>query len=137
MSFHAFLCNGDVSVCTMTRIYPFYRPQRSCGQGYVFTRVCDSVHRGVCLSACWDNTHPLPPRTRPPGKQAPPGKQTYLEAGTPRKPTPREAGTPSRKQAPLAPGKQAPPGIRSMSGRYASYWNAFLFLVMLYLQVSR
>ena len=24
----------------------FYRPQRSCGQGYVFTRVCDSVHRG-------------------------------------------------------------------------------------------
>ena len=24
----------------------YYRPQRSCGQGYVFTRVCDSVHRG-------------------------------------------------------------------------------------------
>ena len=23
----------------------YYRPQRSCGQGYVFTRVCDSVHR--------------------------------------------------------------------------------------------
>ena len=22
----------------------FYRPQRSCGQGYVFTRVCDSVN---------------------------------------------------------------------------------------------
>ena len=28
----------------------FYRPQRSCGQGYVFTRVCDSVHRGGSAS---------------------------------------------------------------------------------------
>ena len=34
----------------------YYRPQRSCGQGYVFTRVCDSAHGGggVCLSACWN-----------------------------------------------------------------------------------
>ena len=47
-----------------------YRPQRSCGQGNVFTGVCDSVHRGG----------------------------------------PPEAGS----------------GIRSMSGRYASCWNAFL-----------
>ena len=31
----------------------FYRSQRSCGQGYVFTRVCDSVHGGVCvIPAC-------------------------------------------------------------------------------------
>ena len=28
-----------------------YRPQRSCGQGYVFTRVCDSVHGGA-IPAC-------------------------------------------------------------------------------------
>ena len=27
-----------------------YQPQQSCGQGYVFTRVCDSVHRGGVLS---------------------------------------------------------------------------------------
>ena len=33
--------------------------------------------------------------------------------------TPQEGSTP--------PGKEAPPGIRSMSGRYASYWNTFLF----------
>ena len=26
------------------------------------------------------------------------------------------------------PGIPPPPGIRSMSGRYASYWNAFLFV---------
>ena len=44
-----------------------------------------------------------PPGGRPPSwEQAPPG------AGTP----PREA--------------DLPPGIQSMSGRYASYWNAFL-----------
>ena len=67
-----------------------------CGQGYVFTRVCDSVHRGgICLSACWDTTTPL------------------WEGGTP-----QEGSTPP---------KEAPPGIRSMSGPYASYWNAFLF----------
>ena len=72
----------------------FYRPQRSCGQGYVFTRVCHSVNRGVCLSACWDTT---------PWKQTP-----FQEGGT-------------------------PPGYDQwMSGRYASYWNAFLFYFQMY-----
>ena len=57
------------------------------GQGYVFTGVCDSVHRrGVCLSTCWDtppgSTHPrtrytpqtrYTPRTRyTPQEQTPP-----------------------------------------------------------------
>ena len=37
-----------------------YRPQRSCGQGNVFTGVCLSTGgEGVCLSACWDA---IPPR---------------------------------------------------------------------------
>ena len=56
-----------------------YRPQRSCGRGNVFTRVCHSVHRGVCLSACWDNT-PLrsrhPPGAGTPPEQAPPSRPT-------------------------------------------------------------
>ena len=42
----------------------FYRPQRSC-EGYVFTPVCHSVHRGggwVCPSACWIH----PPGQTPP-----------------------------------------------------------------------
>ena len=102
----------------MVRIYQmltYYRPQRSCRQGNVFTRVCDSVQRGsVCLSACWDTTPP---------KQTPPKKQTPSEADTPRKQTP--------------PGKQIPPGIRSMSGRYASYWNAFLLLIKIYMQICK
>ena len=37
----------------------FYLPPATkLGQGYVFTGVCDSVHKGgcVCLSACWDAT---------------------------------------------------------------------------------
>ena len=29
-----------------TRIHSCYRPKRSFGQGNIFTRVCDSVHRG-------------------------------------------------------------------------------------------
>ena len=51
-------------------VMAYYRPQRSCGQGYVFTRVCDSVHRGgVCLSAYWDIT---------PWEQTTPGADTPL-----------------------------------------------------------
>ena len=79
--------NSNVSVCI--QFLNFYRPQRSCGQGYVFTRVCDSVHGGGGSASVHAGI--------PPGKETPPG----------------------RRHPPL-------PTIRSMSGRYASYWNAFL-----------
>ena len=54
-----------------------YRPQRSCGQGNIFTPVCHSVHRGVSAREnppCqgeppWDQT----PRDQTP---LPPGEQT-------------------------------------------------------------
>ena len=37
--------NGRIHTEQLLRIFPrYYRPQRSCGQGYVFTRVCDSVN---------------------------------------------------------------------------------------------
>ena len=79
---------------------------------------------GVCLSGCWDTTTP-PPRTR----QTPPD-----QADTP---TPDQTPPPLRIRPPLlGPGRHPPgPGrppreadssIRSTSGRYASYWNAFL-----------
>ena len=63
-------------------------PTTKLGQGYIFTGICDSVHRGgVCLSACWDTT--------------PPGPGTPLGAGTPPRTRhnpwtrhPPEAGTP-------------------------------------------
>ena len=66
---------------------------------------------GVCLSACWDTTPPtrhlatLGADTPRPGSR-PPQSRHLPGAATP----PREADS----------------GIRSMSGRYASYWNAFL-----------
>ena len=70
----------------------FYRPRQSCGQGYVFTRVCDSVNRGgVCLSACWDTANPVKerpphqgdlPRRRPPAKETPcPCPQAHTQGG--------------------------------------------------------
>ena len=52
----------------------FYRPERSCGQGNIFTPVCHSVHGGggVCFSACWDTS---PPEPDPPGEDTPPGSR--------------------------------------------------------------
>ena len=84
---------------------PFiYRPQRSCGQGNVFTGVCLSTGgEGVCLSACWDA---IPPR----------------DQGDP--PPPDHSDTPPDQ---ADPPREADSSIRSTSGRYASYWNAFLF----------
>ena len=98
-------------------------------QGNVFTGVCDSVHGGGVS-----------------GRENPPGRETPLAGRTPpwqgERPPPWQgepplAGRPpariplSRENPPLAgrtpPGRETPPGIRSMSGRYASYWNAFLF----------
>ena len=95
----------------------YYRPQRSCGQGYVFTRVCDSVNGGVSASVhAGMRTPPL--EQTPPREQTPPipPEQTPLEQ------------TPLREQTPP---READSGIRSMSGRYASYWNAFLLLIFL------
>ena len=100
----------------------FYRPQRSCGQGNVFTGVCLSSGggEGVCLSACWDAIPP--PRS---GRHPPQGPGRH---------PPRIRQTPPQDQAdlpPPGPGRPPPLGeadssIRSTSGRYASYWNAFL-----------
>ena len=56
----------------------YYRPQRSC-EGYVFTRFCHSVHRGVCLSACWDTTpQEQTPRGEIPLEQTPPPRRLLL-----------------------------------------------------------
>ena len=85
------------------------------GQGNIFTSVCLSTGgEGVCLSACWDmpprstppRPDPLPPTRHPPPGSRPPLEQTAPPEQTP----PREADC----SVPLT------------SGRYASYWNAFL-----------
>ena len=88
-----------------------YRPQRSCGQGDVFTRVCNSVHReGVCLSSCWDTT---PEQTPTPLEQTPPPEQTPqntppLGADTPPGADPPGSRHPLRNRHP--PEQTHPPG---------------------------
>ena len=63
----------------------YYRPQRSCGQGYVFTRVCDSVHRGSLRAGRTPRQGELlpgpgrpPPRAR---QTIPPTRQTIPPRG--------------------------------------------------------
>ena len=146
----------------------FLRPQRGCGQGYVFTRVCDSVHRGGLRRPPWDqaDTPPGPGRTpltreNPPDqadtppdqgepprtKQTPPTRENPPWQGDPPgpgRPSPGPDRPPGRENPPRdqadPPGPGRPPwqgeppspppeedcSIQSMSGRYASYWNAFL-----------
>ena len=79
-----------------------------------------------------------PPRARqtPPARlgEPPPGQaDTPPGPGRPPRarqtqPPPTHPTTPSRENPPLPPG-EADIRIRSTSGRYASYWNAFLFCI--------
>ena len=78
---------------------PILLPPAKC-KGYVFTRVCHSVHGGgFCLCACWDTT---------PQEQTPPREQTY----------PPRAGThpPGSRHTP--PGADSPPPGTEYAGRY-------------------
>ena len=107
-----------------------YRPQRSWAK-VIFSQVsvCPQGRRGVCLSACWDipplGADPPPPH---PQNRPSPGADTPLPEQSPQEETPPPEQTPSP-----PPGadttttpREADCSIRSTSGRYASYWNAFL-----------
>ena len=72
--------------------------KRSLRQGNIFAPVCHSVHGGEYLGR-------YPPGQVHPLASTPPSRYTPFWAGTPPAGTPPQAGT---------------------SGRYASYWNAFL-----------
>ena len=111
----------------------YYWPQRSWGKvmflhlsAILFTGGSVSVHAGI--PPPWGpDTPPGPgfPRDQaPPQDQAPPGTRH-----------PRGSDTPHRDQAP--PQEQTPHPLRSpcweiqpTSGRYASYWNAILSLML-------
>ena len=86
----------------------YYRPQRSCGQGNIFTPVCHSVHRGgVCLSAYWDTTPPHPP------------EQTHSSPGadTPPEQTPPRSRHPWKQTHPPGAGRH-PPGADTPQSRH-------------------
>ena len=79
-------------------------PATKLGQGYVFTGVCDSVHRGrlpQCMTGIpppWEQTPPLgadpPGSRRPPGSRQPPGAEPPQEQAPPRSRASPGADTP-------------------------------------------
>ena len=96
---------------------------------------------GVCLSACWDARPPPAPGRHTPRDQADPprpGRPPQDQAVTPLPPRTRQTppwirqNPPRTRQNPPPDQAEPPPpeadsSIRSTSGRYASFWNAFLF----------
>ena len=101
---------------------------------------------GGCLPQCMLGYHP--PGSRHPQSRHPPGadppEQTPLGADTPQGQTPPRSRPPPEQTPPGSrhPLEQTPPqeadsDIQSMSGRYASYWNAFLFCINFNMAVPR
>ena len=98
--------------------YYHYRLQRSC-EGYVFTPVCYSVHRGGLPECMLGYHHPLgadtPLDQAPPGAGTPwsrhPPEQAPPAADTPQNRHPPRAGTP-RQMATVADGTH-PTGMHS------------------------
>ena len=92
-------------------LFNFYRPQRSCGQGYVFTRVCDSVNGGSPESPPRDqaDTTTVPPGPgRPPLRRTPLGpRRTASRQGEP--PPPWQGEPPQTKENPPVTRQTPPP----------------------------
>ena len=114
------------SVCLSVCLSPFsflayYWPQRSCGQGNIFTSVCHSVHRegGFCLNACWDTSPPQTRQTPPHRDKTPPDQED----------PPRTRQTPPPDQAD-PPGKQTPAyGLRAAGTHPTGMHSCFAYLV--------
>ena len=128
-------------MCLLSIIYLLLPAATKLAQSNVFTGVCDSVNRGGVPGQVPPRDHvPPSPQTRyPPTRysphlgQVPPGTRYPPRPGTPpraRYSPPQTRNTPRTRYHP--PWDQVhPPQIQSMSGRYASYWNAFLFQYIL------
>ena len=121
----------------------FYRPQRSCGQGNIFTPVCHSFCSqggGGGVPQCMlgyhhppDQAYHPPWTSHPPRPATPPPPQTRhphpLDQPHHHHPPRTRHTLPQTRHPPRTshPPREADSSIRSTSGRYASYWNAFLF----------
>ena len=97
----------------------------------IFSQACvkNSVHRGGYLTRPLRTRQVPPPPDQagtPPTRQVPPQtRQVHLPPT--RQVPPPGPDTPPPDQAGTPPPGTADSGIRSTFGRYASYWNAFLF----------
>ena len=86
-----------------------YQPQRSCGQGNIFTPVCHSFcSQGGCLPQCMLGYH------TPAGADTPP-EQTPLDQ-TPQEQTPHWEQTPPGTRHPHPPRNRHKPGTRHPPG---------------------
>ena len=91
-------------------------PATKLGQGYVFTGVCDSVHRGVSASVHAGIPHPPsrhPPEQTPPREQTPPVSRHPLPRADTH--TPEQTHTTPSPHSRNLPG-QTPPQKQSMVG---------------------
>ena len=117
----------------------YYRPQRSCGQGYVFTRVCDSVHRGGLRAGRAHPDQGEPPRTRenPPPDQGEPPRTRENPPGPGR--TPLDQGEPPPDQGkPPRPGPgRPPPGSRLQNTVYERPVRILLECILVYLFIFK
>ena len=114
----------------------YYRPQRSCGKVmFLHLSVSHSVHKGVYPSMYWGRhppgqTYPSMhwDRHNPPGRHIPacPGADTPLadisQHALGQTPSPGHT-------YPSMHWDRPPPPNSHCSGRFASYWNAFLFKI--------
>ena len=99
----------------------YYRPQRSWAK-VIFSQV-SVCPQGGGLPQCMLGYNP--PGSRPPQDQTPPN-QTPPPPWDQTPPPPRTRPPQTRHTPWSRPPREADASIRSMSGRYASYWNAFL-----------
>ena len=93
--------------------YNIYRPQRSCGQGNIFTPVCHSFcSQGGCLPQCMLGYH-TPPQDQTPPDQTP-LRTRPLGPDTPQDwtPHPRTRHPPRTKCSPLGLSTPPTPGRR-------------------------
>ena len=106
---HVMISSQSILLHIFQRMLYYYRPQRSCGQGYIFTSVCHSVHKGG-LPHCMLGYPPA--KETPPGD--PPAKETPLPRRPPRQGDPPCQGDPPAKETPLPrrPPREADSGIR-------------------------
>ena len=120
---------STIRIRTSIVIIHYYRPQRSWAK-VMFLQASVILSTGGGRVSGREN----PPGRETPPAGRPPGRQTPLAGRPPRDQTPLGPDPPTGGRLP--PREADPPGtrplrkadssIRSMSGRYASYWNAFL-----------